>query len=151
MWEKDISEKPTAIRCGRLLTPHSRESRLPSVLTVVCLLLCFSLHLSASPDTGRVSGKVLDPHGAPVTGARVKLVNSAGGVIREAKSDEQGNFIFDGVEPSEYQLRAEEQTFVSVTLDVSVARGRQDQVTLQFRQLVSVSQAITVVLPPRRC
>lgn len=89
--------------------------------------------------------RFFDPHGAPVTGARVKLVNSAGAVIREAKSDEQGNFILDGVEPSEYQLRDEEPTFVSVTLDVSVARGQQKQVALQFRQLASVSQAVTVV------
>jgi len=112
---------------------------------VVCLLLSFSLHLSASPDTSRVSGKVLDPHGAPVIGARVKLLNSAGRVIREAKSDEQGNFILDSVEPGEYQLGAEEPIFVSVTLDVSVARGQLKQATLQFHQLVSVSQSITVV------
>ena len=80
-----------------------------------------------------------------MAGAHLKLLNSAGGVIREAKSDEQGNFILDGVESGEYQLRAEEPTFVSVNLDVSVARGQQKQVTLQFVQLVSVSQAITVV------
>src|SRR5271167_3979656 len=97
------------------------------------------------PITRRVSGRILDPHGVPLAGARLKLVNSAGGVICEAKSDEQGNFILDGVEPGEYQLRAEEQTFVSVTSDVWVSRGQQKQVTLQFRQLVSVSQSITVM------
>lgn len=121
-------------------TPCSRTT-----LIVVCLLLSFSPHLSASPDTGRVTGTILDPRGTPVTGARVKLVNSAGAVTREAKSDGQGDFIFDGVAPGEYQLRAEEQTFVSVTSVVSVSRGQQKQVTLQFRQLVSVSQSITVV------
>jgi hypothetical protein len=115
------------------------------MLTVVCLLLFFPLHLSAYTDTGRVAGRILDPHGAPVAGARVKLLNSAGGVIREAKSDEQGDFILDGVEPGEYQLRAEEQTFVSVTSVVLVSRGQQKQVITQFRQLVSVSQSITVV------
>jgi len=112
---------------------------------VVCLLLSFSLYLSASPSVVRVSGKILDPRGVPVTGALAKLLNSAGGVIREAKSDEQGNFILDGIEPGEYHLRAEEPTFVSVTLDVSVARGQQTLVTVQFRQLVSVSQSITFV------
>jgi hypothetical protein len=134
-----------AIRFGASLTLNSSKSRLSSALTVVCLLFCFSLHLSASPNTGRVSGRVLDPHGAPVTGERLKMVNSEGGVIREAKSDEEGNFILDGVEPGEYQLRAEEPTFVSVTLDVSVSLGQQKQVTVQFHQLVSVSQSITVV------
>jgi hypothetical protein len=39
-----------------------------------------------------VSGKIVDPRGAPVTGARPKLLNSAAVVIREAKSDEQGGF-----------------------------------------------------------
>jgi hypothetical protein len=61
------------------------------------------------------------------------------------KDDEQGNFILDDVEPGEYQLRAEEPTFVSAISDVSVYGGQQKQVTLQLRQLVSVSQSITVV------
>jgi Carboxypeptidase regulatory-like domain len=130
---------------GESLTLHSRESRLSTALTVVCLLLSFPPHLSASPDTGRISGKILDPHGAPVTGALMKLINSASALIRQVKSDDQGNFILDSVEPGEYELKAEEPTFVSVTLDVSVAFGQQQKVTLQFRQLVSVSQAITVV------
>src|SRR5271167_1113073 len=97
------------------------------------------------PITRRVSGRILDPHGVPLAGARLKLLNSAGRVICEAKSDEQGNFILDGVEPGEYQLTAEGPTLVSVTFDVSISRGQQKQVTLQFRQLISVSQSITVV------
>jgi hypothetical protein len=116
-----------------------------TALIVVCLLLSFSLHSSATLDKGQVSGKILDPHGAPVARARVTLVSPGGAVIREAKCDEGGNFILDNVEPGEYQLRAEAPNFVSVTLDVSVDSGQQKQVTLQFRQLVSVSQAITVV------
>ncbi|PYX49605.1 MAG: hypothetical protein DMG76_36940 [Acidobacteria bacterium] len=81
----------------------------------------------------------------PVAGAHLKLVNSAGTVTRQTESDEQGSFIVRDIDPVEYQLRAEEQTFVSVTLDISVSRGQQKQVTLQFRQPVSVSQAVSVV------
>ena len=88
---------------------------------------------------------MLDPRGVPVAGARLKLLNSAVTVIREAKSDEQGNFILADIDPGEYQLTAEEPTFVSVTLDVFVSPGQQKQVTLRFAQLASVSQAITVV------
>ena len=80
-----------------------------------------------------------------MAGAHLKLANSAGAVIREAKSDEQGSFILGDIDPGEYQLTAEKATFVSVTLDVSVALGQQKQVNLQFGQLASVSQAITVV------
>ena len=107
--------------------------------------LLLPLSLAATTNASRASGKILDPSGAPVAGAHLELVNSAGAVTREAKSKEQGDFIFDGVESGEYQLRAEEQALVSVTLDVSISRGQQKQVTLQFRQLISVSQSITVV------
>ena len=58
-----------------------------------------SLHLSATPHVGRVAGQILDPSGAPVAGARLKLLNSAATVIREAKSDEQGTFILSDIDP----------------------------------------------------
>jgi hypothetical protein len=132
-----ISSKTTS---GQSLKSYLRTS----FCVMVFLFSCF-VHVFANTGAGRVSGKILDPRGDPVSGARVKLANSAGSVIREAKSDEQGDFVLDDVAPGEYQLKAEEQTFVSVTLDVSVARGQQREVTLQFQQLVSVSQAITVV------
>ena len=123
---------------SKMLQPYLRTA-----FCVAGLLLPLSLWASTNP--GRVSGKVLDPRGVPVAGAHLKLLNSAATVICEAKSNEQGSFILGDVEPGEYQLTAEEPTFVSVTSEVSVARGQQEQVTLQFLQLVSVSQALTVV------
>jgi Carboxypeptidase regulatory-like domain len=83
--------------------------------------------------------------GVPVIGAHLKLLNFSAPVIREAESDEQGSFILGDIDPGEYRLRAEEPTFVSVIMDVSVSAGQQRQVTLQFVRLVSVVQAITVV------
>jgi Carboxypeptidase regulatory-like domain len=124
----------------------SRKIFRPYLRTAFCVAgLLLPLSLSASTNAGRISGKILDPRGVPVAGAHLKLLNSAATVIREAKSDEEGSFILGDIDPGEYQLTAEEPTFVSMTSDVSVARGQQEQVILQFRQLVSVSQAITVV------
>ncbi len=78
--------------------------------------------------------------------AHAKLVNAAGTVIREARSDPQGNFVFDNVERGEYQLKAEAAPFVTVLSDVSVASGQETNTTLQFKKLVSVLQSITVVV-----
>ena len=110
----------------------------------LCLILFCSI-VAATTDSGRVSGRILDPRGSPVAGAHLKLMNSGGSLIRETKSDEQGNFILDGIDAGEYQLTAEEPSFVSVISNVSVASGQKEQVSLQFRQLASVLQAITVV------
>ena len=120
--------------------PHLRAT-----FSVLVLLLRVCLNLSATADAGRVSGKILDPRGTPVVGAHLKLVDSTGALIRETTSDEQGKFIFDAVEPGQYRLTAEAASFVSVTSDVFVANGQHEQITLQFRQLISVQQAITVV------
>lgn len=127
-----------------------RVQRLSSLYGRTALsTLLFSLSscsaLSAIPDAGRISGKILDPQGAPVAKAHVKLVNAAGAVSREAISDEQGNFILDGIDPGEYKLAAEDEAFVTVVLDVSVAHGEQKNISLKFRQLISVLQAVTVV------
>jgi hypothetical protein len=111
----------------------------------VCLLLLFSMNVLAASVTGRISGRVLDPQRVAVGGAHVKLINSAGALVRETKSDEQGNFVLDNIDPGEYQLKAESTSLVSVIRDVSVAAGQQSEINLQFRQLVSVLQSITVL------
>jgi hypothetical protein len=121
------------------------ERSLRRTLCAFCLFVLFTVSLSASAEKGRISGLILDPHAAPVEGSRLKLVRVAGAVVSETKSDEQGKFVLDGIEPGQYQLIAEEPSFVSVVSDVSVANGQQQQVNLQFRQLASILQAITVV------
>jgi Carboxypeptidase regulatory-like domain len=116
--------------------------------TLQLLLAIFMLlgwNLSASADKGRVSGRVFDPQGAPLSQAHVKLVNAAGTTVGETRSDEQGRFTLDGVDPGVYQLIAEAPSFVSVVQSVSVATGQQQQVSLQFQQLAAVQQSITVV------
>ncbi len=92
-----------------------------------------------------MSGRVFDPRGATVSGAHLKLLNSAGVLVLETISDRQGNFDLEGIDPGEYQLIGQDPSFVAVTSDVSVARGERKQVTLQFQQLVSVQQSVTVV------
>ena len=65
--------------------------------------------------------------------------------MRETTSDTQGKFTLEAIDAGEYQLKAESNNFVSVVADVSLAAGQQKEVDLQFQQLASVLQAITVV------
>ena len=115
------------------------------VLLAVCCFLISNLNLAKAKDLGRISGTVLDPQGVPVAGAHLKLVNAGGNLIRESTGDSQGNFTLDGVDPGEYQLRGESDSFVSVIVNVSLAAGQQKEISVQFQQLASVLQAITVV------
>ncbi len=112
-----------------------------------CLLLMFFFCMSslAASGTGKIAGKVLDPKGVAVVGATVKLVNAAGSAIRQATTDDEGNFQLDGIDPGEYELIAESVGFVTLNSDVSMATGGQKAINLQFQQIASVLQSITVV------
>src|SRR5271166_3349257 len=110
----------------------------------LCLLF-FCVHVWAAPEKGQVSGRVLDPQGAPVSQARVKLVNAAGAAVAETHSDDQGRFTLNGIDPGVYQLIAESPSFVTVVQNVSIGPGQQQQVSLKFQQLAAVHQSITVV------
>lgn len=111
------------------------------------LFLTAILCVSVLPATGtaEISGKVLDPKGAAVAGAIIKLVNSAGTAIRQASTDDKGNFQLEGIDPGEYQITAESPGFVTRNLDVSIAFGERQDINLQFQQIVSALQSITVV------
>jgi protocatechuate 3,4-dioxygenase beta subunit len=102
-------------------------------LFVLYLLFVCGLSLSAATEAGRISGRVLDPQGTSVAGARVKLHDSAGSLVRESASDAQGNFTLESIDTGEYQLTAESDAFVAVVVDVSLATGQQKQINLRFR------------------
>jgi Carboxypeptidase regulatory-like domain len=118
---------------------------LPSRLLLAFLLVFAAFSTAEAGETGRILGRVLDPQSSPVSGAHVKLCNSAGVLLRDATSDEKGSFVIDGIDAGEYQITTRSDAFVSVIVNVSLAAGQQKEVTVRFQQLVSVLQSITVV------
>src|SRR5215471_21071795 len=80
---------------------------------VVVLLACAS-GARAQTATGGVNGNVSDPSGAVVPGATVKLTNEATQVETLSKTNETGNYVFVGVQPGTYTLRAEMTGFRAV-------------------------------------
>lgn len=135
-------------RGGRRLSILTRlplRTTLCARLAVLCLLLVFFPELVAAGVPGPLSGKVLDPQGAPVVGAHVKLLNASGSVVMEVTSDTAGRFVLDRVAPGEYRLTAESDSFVTLIMDISVGPEQGKEVTVRFLQMKSVLQSITVV------
>ena len=123
-------------------SPRLGWARTAFVLVVLTLA---ASGLSAEPPATRISGKVLDPQGAPVAAAHVSLLNAAGSTIRDATSDDEGSFTIDGVDSGSYQLVANAPSFVSVVVSVGVTGAQQQTFNLQFQQIASSVQAVTVV------
>ncbi len=117
-----------------------------SLLSLLKVLLCLLWGSSAVlGQSGSIHGQIADPQGAAVAQAHLKLVNSGGELVTEAASDMQGNFVLAGIDPGVYQVRAEAPSFVTVVTDVSVSSGQQKEISLQFQQIASALQSITVV------
>jgi len=113
----------------------------------VCLaILCLALFCaSAMAEPATLQGRVLDPQGAAVAGAKIKLLNAAGTKVAETASDADGNFQLANVDSGVYQIKAEFAAFVAVVASVSIASGHSQIVTVQFQQIVSDQQQVTVV------
>jgi hypothetical protein len=126
---------------GKMLRLFLRSA----VCVLMFILPAYLKPASASTESCRISGQILDPQSAPVAGANLKLANAAGTLVRQTKSDQQGKFVFEHIDEGEYQLTAEATSFVSVVQNISIACGREKEVTLQFKQVVSILQSITVV------
>ena len=111
---------------------------------LLCVLLpC--LRLFAAPDLAHLSGIVLDTQGVAVAATHVRLMGSTGNLIREILSDQQGRFDFGDIPSGPYTLIADLSSFAPVQAAISVTAGRRLEVKLQFQQIASLRQAVTVV------
>jgi hypothetical protein len=109
------------------------------LLTLACLAP------SALHAQSQLFGTVLDPNSSPVAGARLQLLDEASKPIATTISDSQGHFVFPEIQPGPYKLSASASPFSSVTMTFTLAPNEQKSLTLQFTQLVSVFQSITIL------
>jgi outer membrane receptor protein involved in Fe transport len=68
-------------------------------------LVAVSLPTFAQTITGTIEGSVIDPSGAAVTGAPLRLVHVATKAGRDGLTDARGGFLFTSLSPGEYVLQ----------------------------------------------
>src|ERR1035438_9049201 len=78
-----------------------RPSRL---LAPVALLLLLASTLFGQTSSGTVSGRVVDPSGAAVAGAEVRIQNETIKDVRTFTTNPNGDFVFTELQPGAYTL-----------------------------------------------
>src|SRR5258706_1881278 len=73
--------------------------------TTLLLALVGATAFAQAPATATLRGRVTDPLGAAVAGARVDLRSTATGVERETEADTRGTFVLTDLAPGSYILR----------------------------------------------
>ncbi len=121
-------------------------------LLVLLVTLCADAAPASAADDASIRGTVVDPLGARVAGATVRLLRDRQ-VAKETRSDAQGDFIFDGVAEGRYQIQAAADGFqVRTTSPMFIAGGAKSnvEVSLPLGPLetdVTVTAAADQVLP----
>ena len=119
---------------------------------VAIAVLLLAAPASWAQNGGSISGAVVDPLGARVSGATLKLM-LAGKEVKSGTSDSMGDFTFDGLAEGRYQIEASSPGFQTRTTDPMFVGGS-GKVTVDvalpigpLEQNVSVTAAATDVLP----
>ncbi|HJS59370.1 MAG TPA: TonB-dependent receptor [Vicinamibacteria bacterium] len=84
--------------------------------------------LAQSAGMATLRGRVLDPQGIPVDGARVVLRQTATGLEREVSAEQRGSFVLSDLPPGAYMLRVQASGFAEKTYPLVLQVGQNAEV-----------------------
>ena len=118
------------------MTLHIRIGLLP-----LCALLAFG---QADANKSQLFGTVLDPKGAVVPGAAIKIRNTATGFSRELTSSSEGQYRAVQLDPGPYEVVARSAGFSATTLTgLQLTVGASINIDIQL-QMQATTQSIEV-------
>ncbi len=88
-----------------------------SFFALCALFLCVVTAFAQMAGRGTISGTVTDPSGAAVPATKVVLVNTATGVTQRTVTNSAGLYVFNSLNPGEYQVTASRSGFARVALN----------------------------------
>jgi hypothetical protein len=83
----------------------------PRCLTTTFLLAAFQCTMFAQANSGTILGRVTDPTGAAVPGAKITVKNEQTGATKEYTTDPSGNYTVSYLIPGTYDVTAEMASF----------------------------------------
>jgi carboxypeptidase family protein/TonB-dependent receptor-like protein len=95
------------------------KSRPAAFVVIIFLAMSFGAHAQSGNSTS-ITGTVLDPSGAVVSGATLELRNPVSGFSRSAATDNAGKFTFPNVPFNPYHLSVSGQGFAPYFQDIDV-------------------------------
>jgi hypothetical protein len=111
----------------------SLRSLLARTLTLLALLVCTAPLALAQVTSGSLQGVVLDPNGAAVAGATVKITNAETGISRETTTNAEGFYRVTNLNPgAQYRVDVAASGFAPKSLEnVSVRAATENTADIQ--------------------
>ncbi|HEY8460523.1 MAG TPA: carboxypeptidase-like regulatory domain-containing protein, partial [Blastocatellia bacterium] len=98
---------------------------------------------SQSGQTGIINGRVTDPNGAAVAGAQVVVRNESTGETRNAVTDNQGQFKFEGLAPGSYKITIAQTGFKTAERVVSIESQKTETIETKL-EIAETRAEVTV-------
>jgi hypothetical protein len=115
-----------------------------SCFLVLLMTTLTATYLAAQLETGTVSGQILDPSGANIVGAQVKLIDIDRGTSTASTTNNSGLYTFPSVRPGRYRMEVAATGFKVVNA-TGLTLNVQDHLEQNFKLTVgSVSESVTV-------
>src|ERR1043166_6099588 len=99
----------------------SMNHRLIAILTALSLI--FAAAASAQSFRGSIRGKVTDPSGSVIAGAKVSAKNTGTGLTREATTGDDGGYVLAELPAGIYTVTAESAGLSPAAMNVQVNVG----------------------------
>ena len=115
---------------------------------LIGLLILFSAIGAAQSYRGRVQGIVTDQSQAVIAGATVTLLNVGTGVSVVRQSGENGQYLFDLVDPGTYSVSVELSGFSKFVQENILVQTRGDVTVNAMLKAGSVQDSVTVTEAP---
>jgi hypothetical protein len=113
------------------------------VVGLLFLLSAAGYGQAISASSGTVRGSVLDPSGAVIKGATVRIQNPVSRYERSVQTDAQGNFEFDNLPYNPYHISAVAAGFQSAEQDADVRSPLPQEVKFSLK-LGTSTESVTV-------
>lgn len=116
------------------------------LFALVCMAGVAPVFCQASGSTADLRGQVTDSNGAVVPGATVTITDTAKGTTRTATTDDDGQYFFLAVPPSDYQLKVEAaaRNFAASSTNITLTVGQQANIPVQLTA-AGVTETVNVV------
>jgi hypothetical protein len=118
--------------------------RLAVTISILLLSVSFSIPMLSQSEAATISGRVADPSGAAVAGAKVSAINIGTNVSSSTQTNGAGFYNLPGLLPGRYRVIVEKEGFAQI-VKPDVQLHVQDNAGINFSlQVGSVLQSVTV-------
>lgn len=112
-----------------------------SFVVVLLITACF---VSAQSYRGSIRGKVLDPSGGAIPGAKISAKSAANGLTRDTSTGPDGGYVLAELPAGEYTVTAQAAGLSPVAQNVVVAVGLDTTADFDLTKLEKRSEQLTV-------